>query len=86
MNCDACHPLPLAAGATVRINGAYTQGFLCTTTGTITISRNNQDGTTTTLVTALPVTAGQWVDMPIYLGSQGGTIVSASAVGLLLTS
>lgn len=82
-----CHsPLLVAAGATVPIRASRLGGFLCTTTGTITIVRDNGGGSTTTLVNALPVTAGQWVDIPMLIGSNGGTITSASAVGVLMTS
>lgn len=79
-------PVLVGAGATVTIRGVRITGFLCTTTGTITINRNNGDGTTTALVTALPVTAGLWVDIPMFVGAHGGTVVSAAAVGVLITS
>lgn len=77
------NPLIVGAGATVAIKRPSIGGFLCTTSGTITIVRNNADGTTTTLVNALAVTAGLWVEIPFYLGAQGGSITSASAVGVL---
>ena len=83
---DISFPLLVGAGATVIIRGAFIQGFLCTTTGTITIARTEPGGGSTTLVNALPVTAGQWIDIPMYLGNLGGTITSAAAVGVLMTS
>ena len=83
---DISFPLVVGAGDTVTIRGAFIQGFICTTTGTITINRTEANGSSTTLVNALPVTAGQWVDIPMYLGINGGTIVSAAAVGTLMTS
>lgn len=76
-------PLLVGADATVQINSDTVGGFLCTTTGTITIVRNNDDGTTTTIVSALAVTAGAWVAIPFYLGKNGGSITSALAVGVL---
>lgn len=79
-------PLLLGAGASESIRASRIGGFLCTTTGTITIVRNDGGGSTTTLVNALPVTAGEWVDIPMLIGSNGGTITSASAVGVLMTS
>lgn len=86
MMCEAATPIVVGAGATVTIRGAFTSGFLCTTTGTITIARTEPNGGSTVLVNALPVTAGQWVDIPMYLGILGGTITSAAAVGTLMTS
>lgn len=81
------NPVLLGAGATVTITRPSIGGFLCTTSGTITIVRDNGDGTTTTVVTALPVTAGQWTDIPLYLGGPGRkhTVTSASAVGVVAT-
>ena len=72
------NPVPLAAGATITLNGTRIGGFLCTTTGTLTIKRS--DGTT--LVDALPVTAGTWTTIPFELGSNA-TVTSASAVGVI---
>lgn len=78
------NPLPIGANSTVQITGSRIGGFLCTTSGTLTIVRNNEDGTTTTLINALAVTAGQWVDMPFYLSSHGGTATTAGGgVGVL---
>lgn len=78
------NPLPIAANSTVQIKGSRVGGFLCTTSGTLTIVRNNEDGTTTTLVNALAVTAGQWTFIPFYLTSHGGTATTAGgAVGVL---
>lgn len=76
-------PVLVAAGATVDFNKSVISGFLCTTSGTITISRIDSAGTTT-LINALPVTAGQWVDIPIKISPGRGRIVSASAVGVLV--
>jgi len=80
-------PVLVAAGATVQLSGSHISGFLCTTSGNITINRLNGPTGSTTIVTALPVTAGLWVDIPIFLGVNGGTVVSAGgAVGVLTTS
>lgn len=78
-------PLLVGAGETLSITSDTIGGFLCVTAGTISISRKNEDNTTTALVTALPVSAGVWVDIPFYLGTWGGTITSATAVGVLAT-
>ena len=78
------NPLPIGANATVNITGSRIGGFLCTVSGTLSVVRKNEDGTTTTLISALPVSAGTWVDMPFYLSSHGGTATTADgAVGVL---
>lgn len=83
------NPLQVGAGATVDFNASCVSGFLCTTSGTITISRlssNSSGEVVTTVVPTLAVTAGDWVDIPIKIGTGIGRIVSASgAVGVLVT-
>lgn len=78
------NPLPVAANSSAEIKSSRVGGFLCTTSGTLTIVRNNEDGTTTTLINAMAVTAGQWTFIPFYLGRNGGTVTTAGgAVGVL---
>lgn len=83
MALDKGKPLAVAAGATVDFDSSCLIGFLCTTGGTITISKRTSAGVTT-LVNALTVTAGQWVDIPIILDAGQGRVVSAAAVGVLV--
>lgn len=85
MSCNAGTPVLVAAGATVNFQKSKIMGFLCTTSGTITISRLGDGGAATVLVNALAVTAGEWVDIPMIIGTGEGRIVSASAVGVLIT-
>jgi hypothetical protein len=73
------NPLPVAANSTVQIKSSRIGGFLCTATGTLTLVRNNEDGTTTTLINAMAVTAGQWTFIPFYLGRDGGSVTTASS-------
>lgn len=79
------NPLVVGSGVTAQITGSRIGGFLCitSTSGTITIVRNNEDGTTTTIISALPVSAGTWIDLPFYLSSHGGTITTANCTGVL---
>jgi hypothetical protein len=80
-------PILVGAGATVKFDSSYVGGFLCTTGGSITITRNNQDGTTTTLLTAFAVVATgglNFIEIPMFIGYNGGTITSTAAVGVLL--
>ena len=77
-------PLLVGAGETVSITSDTVGGFLATATGTITITRNNDNGTTTVVVNAVPVTTGLWTEIPFYLGKNGGSVTSgAGAVGTL---
>ena len=78
------NPIAVGAGATVDFDASKLSGFLCTTSGTVTISRRDANGVTT-IVNALPVTAGEFHDIPIMIGAGQGRIVSASAVGVLVT-
>lgn len=82
---DKGNPILVGAGATVEFSSSCLVGFLCTTSGSITINRLSADGSTT-LVNALAVTAGQWVDIPMVIGTGRGQVVSAGgAIGTLLT-
>lgn len=77
-------PIVVGAGATVPITSNMVGKFICTTTGTITIVANAADGKPqTTLLTTFAVTGGQIYELNLYLGKEGGTITSASAVGVL---
>ena len=82
------NPVVVAANTTVPIYGDNIGGFLCTTSGTITLVKNpNNDGntTSTTLINAMAVTAGTYYPIPAYLGKNGGAFTTAGgAVGLLL--
>ena len=80
-------PILVAAGATVNFDSSYVGGFLCTTAGTITIRRNNPDGTTTILLNLFAVAStggNNFAEIPMFIGVNGGSITSALAVGVLL--
>jgi len=63
-------PLPVAANSTVIIYGDNVGGFLCTTSGTITLVSNAHDGKVqTTIVNAMSVTAGIWYPLPFFIGT-----------------
>lgn len=75
------HPTVVGANATVDITNEQVGGFICIASGTITISRRNG----TVLVNALPVTAGIYYPIPMFIGINGGTLVAAGgASGTLL--
>lgn len=67
-------PQLMGVDATYAIRGQQVGGFLCATTGTITIT--DADGTS--LVSAHPVTAGQYVPLPfVFATAQGATVTLA---------
>lgn len=76
------HPTPMAANASAKI-GVTLAGFLCTVSGNLTVT----DANGTTLVNTLPVTAGQFIRLPILsLTNAGMTVTLAGgAQGTLLT-
>lgn len=67
-------PFPMAADSTLVLTSDSIGGFLALTTGTITVTRNNDDGTTTTIVNGVAVTAGIYTPLPFYLGKNCGTV------------
>lgn len=72
---------PMAAGSSLKV-GVTIAGFLCTVTGTMTIT--DADGTV--LVSALPVTQGQWIRIPLlFHTSAGGEVSLTTAAGTLFT-
>jgi len=76
-------PLPVVASATAPINTPSIGGLFCTGAGTFTISGYNDQGVLTQVVSFTGV-AGTWYDLPFFIGSRGGTIVTgAGAAGTL---
>lgn len=77
-------PIPMAANASRDLESLGLGGFICVTTGTLSVTR--KDGATTTpLLTAFPVTAGVVYGLPIYLHTRGATVTLAGgASGTLL--
>jgi len=70
----------MAAGSSAKIGGHHIAGFLCTVSGTMTIT--DADGTVT--VSALPVTAGVYTKIPLNFNtSMGGTVALTTAAGTL---
>lgn len=71
---------PMAADSS-RKCGPHIAGFLCTTSGTLTVT--DADGTV--LVDALAVTAGTWTRIPLFFASSaGGTVaLGGGAAGTL---
>lgn len=72
----------IAANTTVTILGQSIGGFLCKTSGTITVV--NSQGIT--VVDAFPVTSGSYYPLPIFVGGDNrATFATAGgAVGTLL--
>lgn len=73
-------PQAIAAGQSYKVNGIHIAGFLPTVTGTMTIT--DVDGTVH--VSALPVTAGIYVQIPLLFNTpNGGTVALTTAAGTL---
>lgn len=71
------NPIVMAANSTVKLTQHQLGFFLAVTAGTI--SATDQAGTT--IINALPVTAGVYYPLPIALGVQGGAASFTTAGG-----
>lgn len=79
-------PVPVAANTAVQFSGSALGGFLCTTSGTITLVANASDNgqPSRTLINAMAVTAGVYYPLPFFVSTNGGTFTTAGgAIGLL---
>lgn len=78
-------PKPMAANSTLNVPATHIGGFLCTVAGTLSIVAKAADGTTdVTYVNALPVTAGQYVKIPMEVTVPGIAVTLAGgAAGTL---
>lgn len=78
-------PLKVPAASTnLRITSSAIGGFFCTTAGSVTISYNDDQGTTQTLLT-FAASANTWYPLPFYIGYNGGFITTDTTVGVLAT-
>lgn len=74
-------PQPMTAGALYQVKGVHIAGFLCTVSGTVTIT--DADGTV--MLSAFPLTAGQFVNIPMLFNTpDGGKVQLTTAAGTLL--
>jgi S-formylglutathione hydrolase FrmB len=78
-------PLVLVASATTPINTPAIGGLFCTGAGTFTINGLNEQGVLTQIVSFAGI-ANTWYDLPFFIGSNGGNVVTgAGATGTLAT-
>ena len=75
-------PVIVGVNSTMNINGNQIAGFLCVTSGTVTVTVLRDGGST--LFSALPVIGGTYYPMPFYIGYLGGTITTASGASGVL--
>lgn len=68
-------PLVIGVNGTATTTSQQIGGFLCKTSGTITVA--TRDPTPVTLVNAVAVTAGIYTPIPFYVGPNGSTITLA---------
>lgn len=77
-------PILIQPGGSVKIDSNALGGFLCSVTGTLSITVEPQDGKPGyVMLTDFPVTAGQFVKLPFYTSSNGMTVTSTDAAGVL---
>jgi hypothetical protein len=78
-------PVVIGANSTYDIKRSSIGCFLCTTTGTITLSTKAVEGeAAVTLLSAMPVTAGVYYPLPFFLGVNGGIFTTGGgAIGVL---
>ena len=74
---DKGKPLTVAANSAVDFDSSQVVGFLCTTSGSLALRKLDQNGATV-IVSTFPVTAGQWVDIPIIIDSRRGRATTTS--------
>lgn len=75
-------PVSVGTNGTVVVESQSIYGFLCIASGTLTLTPFNSPA----LITALPVTAGQFIEIPFYIGASGYTVTLADgASGVLST-
>lgn len=76
-------PIPMAVNSTYAIPASLQGigGFLCITSGTLTLVNNAG----TTIVNAVPVTAGSYLPMPFALeaGQSGSITLAGGASGVV---
>lgn len=78
-------PLQVPASATTLIKTTSIGGFFSTGTGTVTINGTDDQGNAVVIV-AFTAAANTWYDLPFYIGTNGGTIVTGvGATGVLAT-
>lgn len=74
-------PRIMSADSSLTLNGPSVAGFICTASGSVSIT----DDQGVAIVTAFPVTAGVFHPLPLFIGEHGGVItLSGGAVGTLL--
>lgn len=77
-------PRPIGVNGTYNVPGTHIGGFLCVVSGTLSITANDANGNVTTYVNALPVTAGQYVKLPMEVTAPEITVTLAGgAAGTL---
>jgi hypothetical protein len=81
-------PISVPVNGTVTILGSRISGFVPATTGTIAITIVQGEGRTDQTLPTIPVTAGVFLEMPIFVGTAArSTLVAAGgASGVLLVS
>lgn len=69
----------LAASGQITLRPCKLGGFMCSTSGTVTLRNGNDSGTI--VVATFPVTAGVWHACPLYFGSGCYADLASGATG-----
>ena len=78
-------PQQVEASTTAPIKSTSIGGFFCTGAGTVTINGTDDQGNSVVIV-AFTGAANTWYDLPFYIGTNGGTIITGvGATGVLAT-
>lgn len=79
------NPVPMGAGTSYVVKGNHISGFLPTVDGTLSVTGFDSSGlNVVTLVNAVPVTAGIYVEIPLQFPTgAGGTVALTTAAGTL---
>lgn len=78
-------PMQVVASATAPIRSTSVGGFFATGAGTVTINGTDDQGNAIVIV-SFTAAANTWYELPFYIGTNGGTIVTGvGATGVLAT-
>ena len=79
-------PLQVGVNATVPITDSTIGGFLCATAGSVTVSGTDDFGNVITIVPLTACAAGDWIFMPFFIGTKGGSITTSDGASGVLAA
>lgn len=73
-------PVAIPVNGTVTIRGSRVGGLVCTTAGSFTFTLR-KESLPDVVLPAIPMTAGQSIDIPFFAGTTERSVVTASGGG-----